>query len=82
MERAHAPTAISEWLLYWKPTMIGALSVISVLVGVAFACMAGRHRRHQQVMETFGGVLLIAGFALLGYSLESILGPPLSAVCN
>jgi uncharacterized membrane protein len=56
--------------------MIGALSVISVLVGTAFAYMAGRHPRHQQVMETFGGVLLIAGFALLGYSLEYIFTHP------
>lgn len=60
--------------------MIGALSIICVVIGMAFAYMAGRHRRHQRVMETFGGVLLIAGFALLGYSLECIFGPPLSTV--
>ena len=63
-------------------TMIGALSVISVMVGMAFAYMAGRRGRHQQVMETLGGILLIAGFALLGYSLEGIFGPPLSAVLD
>ena len=60
--------------------MIGGLSAISVVVGMVFAYMAGRHRCNQQVMETLGGVLLIAGFALLGYSLESIFGPPLSTV--
>jgi hypothetical protein len=56
--------------------MIGALSVVGVVVGAAFACMAGRHPRHRQVMETTGGVLLITGFALLGYALECVLGPP------
>jgi hypothetical protein len=56
--------------------VIGALSVISVVVGTAAAWMAGRHPRHRDIMETFGGVLLIAGFALLGYSLECIFGRP------
>lgn len=60
--------------------MIGALTVVSVAVGTAFAYMTGRRPRHQQVMETLGGALLIAGFALLGYSLESIFGLPLPAV--
>jgi hypothetical protein len=57
--------------------VIGALSVIGVAVGAAFACMAGRHPQHRQVMETIGGVLVIAGFALLGYALECVLGPPI-----
>lgn len=56
--------------------MIGALSVTSVAVGTAIAWMAGRYPRHQHVMQAFGGVLLIAGFALVGYLLESIFGPP------
>lgn len=63
----------SELLFQYERTMIGALSVIGVVVGTAFAYMAGRHPRHQQIMETFGGALLIAGFALLGYSLEIFL---------
>jgi hypothetical protein len=49
--------------------MVDALSVMSVLLGTAFAWMAGRHPRHQQLMEIVGGTLLIVGFALLGYSL-------------
>ena len=57
--------------------VIAALSVISVTVGTVFAWMAGRHARYQQAMEAFGGILLIAGFALLGYSLEAIFCPPL-----
>lgn len=56
--------------------MIGALSLISVLVGTAFAWMAARQTRPQQAIETISGVLLIAGFALLGYSLECIFGRP------
>ncbi|HEY7301079.1 MAG TPA: hypothetical protein VH684_24590 [Xanthobacteraceae bacterium] len=60
--------------------MIGALSGIGVLVGTAFAWMASRRSRHQRIMKTFGGVLLIAGFALLGYSLEICFGPPLAPV--
>jgi hypothetical protein len=55
--------------------MVGALSVVSVMVGTACAYMAGRHPRHRKNMETFGGALLIAGFALLGYSLERLLAP-------
>jgi len=50
--------------------MIGELSVICIVVGTAFAWMAGRYPLRREAMETFGGVLLIAGFALLGYSLE------------
>lgn len=50
--------------------MIGAVSVISVLIGMAFAWIARGRPRHQQVMEIIGGGLLIAGFASLGYSLE------------
>jgi hypothetical protein len=38
--------------------------------------MAARHPRYQQVMETVGGVLLIAGFALLGYALERLFADP------
>jgi hypothetical protein len=56
--------------------MIEALSVLSVVIGAAAAWMAGRHPQHQRIMETFGGVLLIAGFALIGYSLECVFGRP------
>lgn len=56
--------------------MIGVLSAMIVAVGTAFAFAAARRPRHRQIMETCGGVLLIAGFALLGYLLESIFGRP------
>jgi hypothetical protein len=67
----------SERLFPRGRQVIGALSVIGVAVGAAFACMAGRHPRHQQIMETIAGILLIASFALLGYALECVLGPPI-----
>jgi hypothetical protein len=54
--------------------MIAALGVISVAVGTAFAYTAGQNPQHQQFMQTFGGVLLIAGFALLGCALGSVFG--------
>jgi hypothetical protein len=56
--------------------MIGALSIISLVVGTAVAWIGSRHARHQEALEAFGGVLLIAGFALLGYSIECIFGRP------
>jgi membrane associated rhomboid family serine protease len=65
-----------ERLFQYERTMIGALGVISAVVGTAFAYMASQHPRHQQVMETFGGVLLIVGFTLLGCSLEYIFTHP------
>lgn len=56
--------------------MIAALSVVSVVVGTSVSWIAARHPRHRAAMETFGGVLLIAGFALLGYCLECVVGRP------
>jgi putative Mn2+ efflux pump MntP len=56
--------------------MIGILSVTSVVIGTALAWMAARRPAHRKVMEIFGGILLIAGFALLGYSLDCIVGRP------
>lgn len=50
--------------------MIGELSIVSVVVGTAFTLGARRYTQYREAMETVGGVLLIAGFALLGYSLE------------
>jgi hypothetical protein len=55
--------------------MIGTLSVISVVAGTACAYRAGRHPQNEKAMEAFGGLLLIAGFALLGVALQSIFAP-------
>ena len=56
--------------------MIGELSIVSVVVGTAFTLGARRYTRYREAMETVGGVLLIAGFALLGYSLERMFWLP------
>jgi hypothetical protein len=59
--------------------MIGGLSAISVVLGGAIAVAANRYPQRQQVMEFLAGVLLIVGFAMLGYALESVIGPPPAA---
>lgn len=62
----------------WRgSSMIAAFSVTAIVVGATVAYLAGRHSRHQRILQTAGGLLMIAGFALLGYSLEQVLGPPL-----
>ncbi len=49
---------------------------MSVVLGAAIAYRADGHPRHRQVMETVGGILLIAGFALLGGALGCAVGRP------
>ena len=56
--------------------MIAILSATSVVIGTALAWMAARRPAHQKVMQTFGGLFLIAGFALLGYALDCIVSRP------
>ena len=56
--------------------MITGLSTISILLGSAIACMASRYPEHRTGMQTAGGVLLIGGLGLMGYALETVLGPP------
>ena len=55
--------------------MISALGAVIVMLGTGIAYMAGRYR-HQDVIETIGGVLLITGFALIGYALQCVVGIP------
>jgi len=52
--------------------MISALGAVTAILGTAMAYMGGRYPQHQQKMETVGGVLLLAGFALLGYALQFV----------
>lgn len=56
--------------------MIAAVSIVSIVVGTTVAWIAARRPRYRGVMETLGGILLISGFALLGYSLECVFGSP------
>ena len=57
--------------------MAVAVGVAAILVGAAVAHFASHYPRRQKIMETIGGALLLGGFSLLGYLLESILGRPL-----
>jgi hypothetical protein len=56
--------------------MIAAFSTISLVLGTTIAYMAIRHREHEVVLETVGGILLIAGLGIIGYALEAVLGSP------
>jgi hypothetical protein len=58
-------------------TMATVVSLAGILLGAAIAHFAGHYPRHQIIMETIGGALLLGGFGFLGYLLESIFGPPL-----
>src|ERR1700743_3355063 len=55
-------------------SMICLLGIFGVVLGVIVASMADRQPQREARMEMLGGLLLIAGFALLGYSLDSNLG--------
>ncbi len=54
--------------------MAAGVSAISVILGAAIAVTANGRPRHREVMETVAGILIIAGFALLGYALEYAVG--------
>lgn len=57
--------------------MIAVVSIVSVIAGTTVAWFGARHHpRHQEVLKSLGGLLLVAGFALLGYSLEHIICLP------
>jgi hypothetical protein len=38
--------------------------------------MAKSYPRHREAIETVGGILLIGGFGMLGYALQSSCGHP------
>jgi hypothetical protein len=61
--------------IYWS-VMITGLSTISLLLGTGIAYLASGYPERQAVMETVGGVLLLAGLGLIGYALEAVLGHP------
>lgn len=54
----------------------GALSMTTVVAGATVAYLGRRYPRHHDILERVGGILLIGGFSLLGYSLEVVLGSP------
>ena len=46
---------------------------VCILSGAVVARMAQRNPAHARSMEILGGILLIAGLAMLGFELEPIL---------
>jgi hypothetical protein len=53
--------------------MLGAASIVSVLLGAAAAVMAERVPAYTETIEKCAGVLLIGGFALAGSCLPVVL---------
>jgi hypothetical protein len=53
--------------------MVGAMSLISVVLGAAVAYAADRFPAHVEALEISAGALLIGGLALLGSALPAIL---------
>jgi hypothetical protein len=47
--------------------MVGAISVTSVVAGVALANWANYNQSRTEILETCAGALLIFGFGLLGF---------------
>lgn len=59
-----------------RVVIIAGFSAMSVGLGVTIATMANGYPRHRKMMETVGGILLIAGLALLGGALGCVIGRP------
>jgi hypothetical protein len=53
--------------------MLGAISLISVVLGAAIASVVDRLPLQKDVLETGAGVLLLGGLLLLGSSLPAML---------
>jgi hypothetical protein len=53
--------------------MVSAVSLICILLGAALAYAASRVPAHVELFEKCGGILLVAGLALLGGALSQFL---------
>jgi hypothetical protein len=47
--------------------MLGLVGILAITVGAATAHVAGRYPGYVERLETGAGLLLIGGFALLGF---------------
>jgi hypothetical protein len=56
--------------------MICGLSTIGLVLGTAIAYLANGYPKHQTVMETVAGFLLIGGLGTFGFALEAVFGHP------
>jgi hypothetical protein len=64
--------AIHEARFSRESSMLGAISLASVLLGAATAYVADRFPARVEVLETAAGVLLIGGLALFGSALPTV----------
>ena len=53
--------------------MLGFAGLISVMVGGMIAYVAERFPAHIELLQTAGGLLLIAGFGLVGCALPEMI---------
>ena len=58
------------------PAMVAICSIVYVTLGATIAFLAHRYPRHRERIEAVAGIILLGGFGLLGYALESIFGNP------
>jgi hypothetical protein len=49
--------------------MVGAAGLVVVTIGSVVACLSNRFPAHVEAVETAAGVLLLGGFALIGFAL-------------
>jgi hypothetical protein len=54
--------------------LLCGLSGLSLLLGTAVAYAADRHPSRKPTLEMWGGLLIIGGFALLGFALAPYMG--------
>jgi hypothetical protein len=52
--------------------MFAVTGLMGVTTGTVLACLAGCFPKHVVTLETIGGVVMIGGFALVGWSLPAI----------
>jgi uncharacterized membrane protein YjjP (DUF1212 family) len=55
----------------WR--MVGIAGLLSVMVGAIVAYLSDRFPARIEVLETLAGIMVIAGFALAGYSMPTII---------
>jgi hypothetical protein len=56
-----------------RQSMLGIVSLVSIVFGTAAASLAERCGKHVEAIETGAGVLLLGGFALIGSALPVML---------
>jgi len=52
--------------------MAATLGLLSVVTGTVIACLSKRFPARIEALETGAGLLLIAGFALIGFTLPAL----------